>query len=386
MNPNFYTNVLRRLRPDVPPTVQVAFPGPDLYFEEVRLHGPDDPVVGPYVMPLVTLRTPPCRWSVGSGCLMCGYHLASTPGPRPMDLMGQTERAIRRLDPRTYPALVFTSNGSFLDPAEVPDDTRPLLISRLRSAGFRFVTVESRAEYVTAERLAGLRAAFEADGAQASRGVSVSIGLESSDSEILRWCVNKGLEPQQASAAFEILGAQRVPFDCYVLLGKPFLSAREDVADALQTIRFAIDRGASYVFVMVMNLMPLSLTEYLQKRGRYHLPSLWRAVELLEALPADHRALVQVKGFSRAPVPPLAFATTCPRCEETVKSALNLWNQTADIEHLRALPGCLCRAAFLAGEWAETGSRPLRDRVREECDRLATELAVPPPSPEPMRG
>lgn len=352
----------------------------DIYYEEVRLHGRDDPMYGPYVMPLVTLRTNPCRWSTSAGCVMCGYHLgADREAITDEMLVAQTRDAITRLNPRIYPSLVFTSNGSFFDRAEVSDTVRPILARMLRETGFRYLIAESRPEYLTHERLRALAKAFSPEGRIQSTNrypLSVSFGLESSDDFIQQYCINKGRRSKDYLTAFELLREEGFSFDCYVLLGKPFLTAREDVADAIETIRFAVDHGANYIFVMVTNMVDYGLTAYLQERGRYRLPSLWRAVELLERLPERYLRCVQIKGISHAPVSPRYYARTCEVCTEHVKGALNFWNQTAEMEHIRTIHPCGCRERFRYGEWAETPTASLPERILAEYQTLSRELGV----------
>lgn len=367
------------LRQHVPHTA----PSPwqtDIYYEEVRLHSPDDPFVGPYVMPLVTLRTNPCRWSASAGCVMCGYHLGANRDPVTDEhLVSQTRDAISRLNPKIYPSLVFTSNGSFLDDAEISDQVRPVLLGMLKDAGFKFVTIETRPEYITTKRLSDLRDAFSPETPLTrSAPISVSFGLESCDDFVQQFCVNKGRRREDYVKAFDLLRKNGFPFDCYVLLGKPFMTAEEDIDDAVKTIEFAIDQGAGYVFVMVTNMVDYSLTGYLAEKGRYRLPSLWRAIELLERLPDQYRRLVQIKGISHAPVSPLRYARTCDVCTEHVKGAINFWNQTADYEHIRSIYQCTCRSDFSKEELAEAHAEMLPERIMQEYQRLASELDIDP--------
>ncbi len=351
----------------------------DIYYEEVRLHTPEDPRAGPYVMPLVTLRTNPCRWSASAGCVMCGYHLGANRAPvTDQHLVAQTEDVIRRVNPVVYPSLVFTSNGSFLDRAEVSDEVRPVMLRMLREAGFQFLTIETRPEYITSNRLYAMVKAFSPDTAQGfgPHPISVSFGLESSDDFVQQYCINKGRRREDYLAAFDLLRSRGFPFDCYVLLGKPFMTAQEDVKDAERTIRFAADHGSGYIFVMITNLVDYSLTSYLTERGRYTLPSLWRAVELLGRLPPEYRRLIQIKGISHAPVSPRNYARTCDLCTEHVKGAINFWNQTGEFEHIRAIYPCACRNGFRKGEWAVQAEASLCQRIVSEYQILAEELDI----------
>ncbi len=377
----FLNHVMQQvLRQHVPHTT----PDPwhtDIYYEEVRLHALEDPHVGPYIMPLVTLRTNPCRWSASAGCVMCGYHLGANRDPvTDQHLIAQTKDAIKRLNPAVYPSLVFTSNGSFMDRAEVSDEIRPVLLRMLREAGFKFIVIETRPEYITTNRLHDMVDAFSPNTASGAgpHPISISFGLESQDNFVQQYCINKGRRREDYLAAFELLQSQGFPFDCYVLLGKPFMTAQEDVEDAERTIRFAVDHGAGYVFVMVTNLVDYSLTSYLKERGRYALPNLWRVVELLERLPPEYRRFVQVKGISHAPVSPLQYSRTCDICTEHVKGAINFWNQTGEFEHIRSIYKCECRNVFTAGEWATHPEKSLSHRIICEYGELARELGVIP--------
>ena len=154
------------------------------------------------------------------------------------------------------------------------------------------------------------------------------------------------------------------------------MTAREDVADAIDTIRFAVDHGADYIFVMVTNMVDYGLTSYLRERGRYQLPSLWRAIELLDRLPERYRRHVQVKGISHAPVSPRHYARTCDLCTEHVKGVINFWNQTGEMEHIRSIHPCGCRQQFKDGEWSERSTRSLAERVLQEYRSLAEELEL----------
>ncbi|MBD3231733.1 hypothetical protein GF322_03655, partial [Candidatus Dependentiae bacterium] len=68
---------------------------PEIYFEETRMS--DNQSVA--LMPLVALKSNPCRWLKHSGgCSMCGYQLAASLKTKPTEenLINQTKFAINR--------------------------------------------------------------------------------------------------------------------------------------------------------------------------------------------------------------------------------------------------------------------------------------------------
>ncbi|MBF0436738.1 MAG: hypothetical protein HQL77_15385 [Magnetococcales bacterium] len=359
----------------------------DLYFEEIRLHHPDDAVRGSYVMPLVTLRTKACSWSSVSGCTMCGYHLGSAKQQvvGVDDLLTQTRWVIRRLDPNIYHTLVFTSNGSFLDPDEVPDTVRPELMKMLYEAGFRFVVMESRPGFITPARLDALITTVPYGMRKTGKiPFSISFGIESASDFILTTCINKGVCVSELADGAAIIQERSITIDGYVLLGKPFLTAQEDCDDALRTIRWASELGANYLFVMVTNRVAGSLANHLIARRHHSLPSLWRAVRLLEMLPASLRRLVQIKGISHAPYPPIEYATTCQGCHDRIVRGLNFWNQTGDFAHIQELPFCACRERFETDEWANRPDLSLPCRIHKHYLRLASDLDLNPSIVPPL--
>ena len=335
-------------------------------------------------MPLVTLKTRPCRWAAHNGCSMCGFfHGATSEGASDKQLLHQTQKAITRLAPELYPAIVFTSNGSFFDPLEVSDYIRPKLIEKLFDSGYKFIVTETRPDFLTKERLEKIALLLQDKKSIIDKKIpfSISFGLESVNELVLNFCINKGQTVSTYLSSIRLLQQFDFSFDCYVLLGKTFLPAVEDVQDAVTAIKFAIDNGADYVFVMVTNLMPGTLNAYLELKGRYRLPSLWRAVTLLKSLPLRYRKHVLIKGIRHAPVQPIRYATTCTKCENVVRSKIDFWNLTGDFNHILDIPHCSCQDIFNAEEWQENTCRsPITKILLNQYSLLAEDFDTPLPA------
>ena len=375
---------LRNITEDIYNPLSASKRGPDFYFEEVRLQHHNDPQQGGYIMPLVTLKTRPCRWAVHSGCSMCGFFHGATYKPATdKELVEQTLATISRLDPKLYPVIVFTSNGSFFDPLEVSDYIRPVLIGKLFESGYKFIVTETRPDFLTKDRLEKIAILLHEKRSIVDQKIpfSISFGLESVNELILNFCINKGQTVSKYLSSIHLLRKFDFSFDCYVLLGKTFLSAIEDVQDSITTIKFAVDNGADYVFVMVTNLMPGTLNAYLEQKDRYKLPSLWRVVTLLKALPPSYRKHVLIKGIRHAPVQPIKYATTCTKCENVVRSKIDFWNLTGDFNHILDIPHCSCQDIFYAEEWQEnTNLPPLRETLLSQYTLLAEDFDIPLPA------
>lgn len=331
---------------------------PVVYWEETSLNGV------PYMVPLVVLRTRPCRWFSAGGCVMCNYELlAIDEGTSDTDVLLQAESAIRQLGPDLgrYPYLLLTSQGSFLDDEEVPPPLRDEVLRRFWEAGLRAISTESEARYcLDEERLFRMKESFPGR-------ISIGIGLEAANDFIRNSVINKGLPLHMMVKAAATLKAQALGFYTYVSLGKPFLTPSEDVQDAVDAVRLSHDLGAFMSVLEMINIQPHTLTEQLWLVGRYMPCSLWNGLEVLARLPAEVRESTSVKGFDADVEPvPLALSCSCGKCDTRVRRALNDWNLYRDFDRLRAsADNCECAPKFETCSSDFTGI----------AQRTATELA-----------
>lgn len=365
MDPELVMRIMKRIRAQ-PQNVLMPEWEPDtcnIYFEEARLDG------RPYLAPLVILKTNPCHWlRTGGGCTMCNYTLVAAleHDVTSDNILNQVRFAIRSLTPiDQYPLWLLASGGSFMDSEEICDDTRVEIMKLLSKVGVKGVGFESRPEYLTdTSRLRRLRTAFKGE-------ISAGIGLESSDDFIRQFCINKGYRLRTYEKAILALDQCDIKHYAYVLLGKPFLSASEDVEDAVKTIRFALARGANMIILMVTNLQLGTLTHWLWQSGLYELPKLWAPLKVLGRLSPDERQKVAIKGVDKAVPTPLEFAQNCERCTPQVIDAIIQWNYSGDYRMIESVQECCsCKREWLS----KTDEQPLQMRVEAHYDRISKEL------------
>jgi len=307
-----------------------------IYFEEAWIGHKQ-----PYILPLVILKTHTCRWLQKSGgCAMCNYQFISAFENRinDEDILSQARWALDRLSPiERYPYLHLTSSGSFLDPLEISDQVLTQTLSMLDSAGIETFSTESRPEFLlNIHRLDLIKRSF-------SRQVTFGIGLESASDHVRNYCLNKGFDTDSFLEAINTVKAYGMSFHSYILLGKPFLSPREDIEDVLRAIRLTLENGG-IALVMVANLQPHTLIHWLWQRGKYELPKLWAPLKILELLEPDERERVWIKGLDKGVPTADMYARNCENCTTVIHNALVGWNMTADfslIEQVRDV--CDCR-------------------------------------------
>lgn len=307
---------------------------PVIYFEETNTLGK------PFEVPLVILRTAPCRWFRSGGCVMCNYELmAVDEGVDDEIIIQQLVWAIDNLPAlKLMPYLFLTSQGSFFDEHEIPSRVRQVIASRLKSEGLKSMATESEAKYcVNNVQISDFVRTFGGH-------LSIGIGLEAANETIRNCIINKGLSDELYYAAANFLKSIDVSHYAYITVGKPFLSIQEDIDDAVEAIELSSKKGAFMHVVEMTNIQPFTLTEALFRLRLYSPPSLWTAFAVMRRLSPELRARTSVKGFDANIEPnPIALSNSCEKCSDQLRNAFRVWNLTREWHPLNKLWGiCEC--------------------------------------------
>jgi radical SAM enzyme (TIGR01210 family) len=272
----------------------------------------------------IILRTRGCRWR---RCTMCGYASEGAPATEE-DLMVQFRAATKDLSSDDRVVKIYTS-GSFLDPVEVPESVSARILDGLAAAGVEKLVIESRPEYVTAERVEDFVSRIRTE---------FAIGLETSSDLVRDHSICKGFSFEEFEAAAKTVHSGGGSVKTYLLLKPLFLSEGVAISDAL---RSACD-AAPHTDVLSLNLANIqrgTLMERMWMQGDYRPPWLWSAVEVL-------------KNVTSIPIicDPVAAGTrrgprNCGRCDEAVAEAIREHALTQDVGVFEDLD-CGCRTAW----------------------------------------
>ncbi len=269
------------------------------------------------------------------GCTMCGY-AGDTPlrPPTEEELLAQVRHVgSRRGDARWVK--LYTS-GSMLDPGEVPPSVLEAVVAAFGDGDM--LTVESRAEHITRDRVEAL--------GDASRR-EVAIGMESACDAVLSRSVHKGMtleDFQRAAAVVKDAGAN---LRAYILLGPPFLTEAEAVEDNVEAALAAAEAGADVISINPVSIHGDTLVDFLHFRGEYEPPWLWSVVQVIQRvqplLPSGTRIVSSPTAGGK-----VRGAHNCGDCDGAVLKAIEFHRLSGDLEELEAAPDCPCRARWEA--------------------------------------
>jgi len=271
---------------------------------------------------VIIMRTSGCAWAKTGGCTMCGYGQASMNGVTEDDLMRQVDQVLRRYDNEPF-VKIYTS-GSFLDDNEVPPNVREKIFDSFANA--ERILFESRPEFVTEDVLKTV-----------PKNVTVALGLESADPEVLEISVRKGFTPDDSRRAGMMIKNAGLKVRTYVLLKPLYLSEKEAIDDAVSSIRFA-DGFSDEISVNPVNVQKFTLIERIWRKGGYRPPWIWSLIEVLKNTGnVNARVLSSPSGGGTQ-----RGVHNCGECDKDVLNAVEKYSFSRNIKDIETV-SCHCK-------------------------------------------
>lgn len=205
----------------------------------------------------ISLRTTPCSWNK---CIFCGFFQGCVSQvPTVEQMVEQVRYSLSRFQ-NVKDSWCVLNKGSFFDDRQIPEEHRLALAKCLNEADIKNIFIESRPEFVAQEHLRRFRSEL---GAQ--RGLTVGLGLETSDERILG-LIKKGLSLRTFEKGVELLHQHETTAQAFLMAGLPGATEPEST---LESVRFAKRVGSDQV--MISAAVPRRGTELwrMWKRGEW---------------------------------------------------------------------------------------------------------------------
>ncbi|MCK9323287.1 MAG: archaeosine biosynthesis radical SAM protein RaSEA [Candidatus Methanomethylophilaceae archaeon] len=270
---------------------------------------------------VMIMRTSGCCWAKTGGCTMCGYRQASISSITEDDLNRQIDQALSKYEGEPF-VKIYTS-GSFLDEKEIPISIRDRIFDEFSDCGR--ILVESRPEFVTNDVLSTL-----------PRSLTIALGLESSNPDILRTSINKGFTEQDSKRAGMAIKDAGLTVRTYLLLKPLFITESKAIEDSVNSARFA-DPFSDEISVNPINVQRGTYVERMWKRGEFRSPWIWSLIEVLKQLSGTVNARLMSSpsgGGSQRGV------HNCGICDRAALDAIEKFSFTQDPKDLEVTCEC----------------------------------------------
>lgn len=258
-----------------------------------------------------------CRHDAEGGCIMCNYGIGVPPRSQ-AELEAQFDACLDAVGPE-LDTLLLSTNGSFLDGRSIAAETQESLLRRAQASAAATVIIETHLDTLSPEKLRRVRQLIPC------KAVILEVGLESADPLVQENCYLKTVPLDQLERAMEAAEGLDMMFQLNVILGAPFLSARDRMADAEQAVRWALDRGA-LAALFPMNIKPYTLLQYAYEKGLYAPVSHWAVPLLLSRFSPDSLSRIDLAWYGNreiqygVPGVSTVFPRACSACRGTLQN------------------------------------------------------------------
>jgi radical SAM enzyme (TIGR01210 family) len=291
-----------------------------------------DKIVNTYV---IIFRTRGCKWSIKSGCTMCGYYNDSLwNNITDEDLLKQFETSMEKYNGEKF-VKIFNS-GSFLDDNEIRPRVR-LSIMRKLAENVDKISIESRPEFITDEKLLDIKNAIK------STTFEIGIGLETANDFIREYAINKGFSFKDYKTATDIIKKNNCRIKTYLLVKPPFLTEKESIEDNIKTVH-RIKDITDIISINPVNIQRNTLVEYLWRRKQYCPPWLWSIVEIIKEgkkIIGDKRIKCDIVGGGN-----VRGANNCRNCNNKILEAISSFSINQEVSIFKDL-NCECYEKWL---------------------------------------
>lgn len=293
---------------------------------------------------MLVLQTSGCEFARKTGgCTVCGFLVNAKQGIAETEIIGQLDHVLETTDLDGIQEIDLLTLGSFFNDNEVTPYVRRELLSRVAALDqIKRVSLESRAEYVTAEKLAESKSLLGT-----GKLLEFGIGLESADDHIRNVIIKKALPKKRFEGVAAMANQAGCDFLTYLLIKPPSLSEGEAIRDAVDSAKYVFDVAARYDLRVRIAYEPVFIPkgtplDRLFVDSGYRLLNLWSIVEVIQQ---SHRLGNVFIGLSDENLSDGRFPTSCLNCCDRIVAEIEEFNGRQDVSGLARLD-CECRAQY----------------------------------------
>lgn len=258
-----------------------------------------------------------CRKDRCGVCIMCDYGAAE--GTHTVEEYLLEMDHILTEAGRDVDILLLCTNGSFLDEEQISRELFQSILARAAQTQARLIEIETHYHDVTPEKLRRIKELLP------GKHIAIEMGLETANPLYQSHVIMKGIRLPDYEKTISLIQSFGFMAEVNIMVGLPFLSAKEQMADALATVRWAFDHGCRAVLFPV-NIKPYTLLMDMYRTGHYRPISQWMLPLLLNMLSEEELDNVTAAWFgNREEVYPSSaeravFPQACPACSAAVQS------------------------------------------------------------------
>ena len=246
-----------------------------------------------------------CRNDMAGACLLCDYGKMDTIGTHQAYIEEMNDILNKHPDGIKY--LLLCSNGSILDEYQIPTELLKDILLIAQNCSIPEIIIETHYRDISIPKLNLLRDIVH-------KPITIEMGLETINPTYQAAFFMKGIEMQHYEKTISLIQKYGYDIELNLMLGLPFLTVKEQLNDAKNTINWIHAHGCTPV-VFPVNIKPHTMLRYIYDKGLYQPISLWLLVLLLDELEPEILKHVIVAWYgNRDESYPDDIPTILPQC------------------------------------------------------------------------
>lgn len=224
----------------------------------------------------LNFQTIGCKLSSAGTCTMCNYGHGIEIGLE--SIMSELYRICTFENMRGINSVLLGAAGSFLDPYEMSENIQIQILRFFSKSSIQNIIIETHYASINESTLSIIRNLLP------DKKIEIELGLETVDGNLQENLLNKIIPLDELNAKIKQIHSFNMTVTLNILLGLPFLSARMQLNETRNTIKWALRNKADYVIVFPVNIQPYTLFEWWYHNGYFKQISAWLLVFLLNEL------------------------------------------------------------------------------------------------------
>lgn len=217
-----------------------------------------------------------CRNDLSGSCIMCDYGCAVGTQEQ-SKYLNEMKNILDHADSRIKYLLLCT-NGSFFDDSQIPLSLFKAIITLAGKCHIPVIEFETHYLDVSPKKLDMIKEILF------DKHILIEMGLESVNPLYQENVIMKNIDLPAYEQTIKLIQQYGFEVETNIMVGLPFLSHKEQMEEARNTIMWALARQCKVVLFPV-NIKPYTVLMQMYKKGMYSPVSHWLLILLLDSIP-----------------------------------------------------------------------------------------------------
>ncbi len=225
-----------------------------------------------------------CPNDARGSCIMCDYgalqgEKSASAYIEEMNRILAQEKGIKYL--------LICTNGSILNPNQFSEESLYKILKRIAETDIPHIIIETHYSDISEQKLAAIKQIMS------GKNLTLELGLETISQYYQDTLIMKHINIVDFSEIISMIQCYGFSVDLNILLGLPFLSAKEQLNETLNTVNWALERSCGPV-IFPVNIKPYTLLMNMYKKGFYTPISHWLLILLLDTIEMEQLSKITI--------------------------------------------------------------------------------------------